>query len=268
MNKEKINSDPDKQLKDKITMLFAESHQTYGVRRMQQALLSEGISVGRDKVSRLMKSLHLRAKAAKKWKHTTDSNHKQPIAPNLLKQNFTAEKPNTIWTTDITYIWTQEGWIYLCVFLDIFSRKIVGWATHTRLTTDLVVTAFERAVARRIPPEGLTVHSDKGSQYASIWFRNLLASHRFIQSMSGAGNCYDNAVTESFFHSLKVELIHGSVIDSRISAEQKLWNYIEGFYNSKRIHSSLGYMCPNSFENKTVLNTDLEGEILDTAICA
>jgi len=257
----RVRSASEQLLKDKIYVIFIESHQTYGIDRMTKALREEGILIGRQKVSRLMKLLHLRAKAARKWKNTTDSNHRHPVAPNLLKQNFSVDKPNTAWVTDITYIWTAEGWIYLCIFLDLFSRKIVGWSTHTRLTTDLVTQSFERAVARRNPGKGLIVHSDRGCQYASKLFRNILHDRGFVQSMSGAGNCYDNAVAESFFHSLKVELIHGNVLDSRKAAEHTLWNYIERFYNSKRLHSTLGLMCPDCFEKTAVQNECLEANV-------
>jgi putative transposase len=192
---------------EKILMEIRESHKNsrraYGSPRITEDLQANGTKCGENRVARLMKINGIVGKVKKKFKATTNSKHNLPVAENLLKQNFAAQKPNTVWVSDITYIWTLEGWLYLAVILDLYSRQVVGWAMSDRLTSGFVVKALYQAIVRRCPPSGCILHSDRGVQYASAVFRYVLNSHGFIQSMSRKGNCYDNAVAESFFHTLK-----------------------------------------------------------------
>jgi putative transposase len=195
-----------------------------------------------------MQANGIEAKHKRKFKATTDSQHKFAVAPNLLKQNFIVSEPNRVWTADITYCWTLEGWVYLAVVLDMYSRKIVGWAMSERITRDIVIKAFGMAYRTRKPGPGLIHHSDKGVQYACWDFQKILTDCGVHQSMSGRGNCYDNAITETFFHSLKTELMFGHVFKTREEAKSAVFEYIEIFYNRERRHSSLGYCSPNDFE--------------------
>jgi transposase InsO family protein len=190
----------------------------------------------------------LRAKAAKKFRVTTDSSHGKPVAPNLINRNFTVLSPNEVWCGDITYLWTKEGWLYLAVFIDLYSRMVVGWSIGTRLDASLVTTAFRNAVARRRPKIGLIVHTDQGVQYTSEAFLQALSAVSAKQSMSRRGNCWDNAPTESFFHSFKVEAIYGEDLETRREMEYEVFDYIERFYNRRRKHSTLGYCSPINFE--------------------
>jgi transposase InsO family protein len=171
-----------------------------------------------------------------------------PIAPNHLDRNFTANYPNEKWVSDITYVWTQEGWLYLCVIIDLYSRKVVGWCIQERMTTDIITKAFYMAWWRRKPAPGLLFHSDRGSQYASLEFRKILKNYKVKQSMSRKGNCWDNACAESFFHTLKVAIIHNVVFNTKAKAKSTIFEYIEVFYNQIRRHSFLNYYSPNQFE--------------------
>ncbi|MEK7836440.1 MAG: IS3 family transposase, partial [candidate division NC10 bacterium] len=197
---------------DKILMEIRESHKNsnraYGSPRITEDLQAQGTKCSKNRVARLMKVHGIVAKAVKKFKATTDSKHNLPVAENLLKQNFAASKPNTVWVSDITYVWTSEGWLYLAMILDLYSRQIVGWAMSDRLTSDFVIKALYQAIGRRRPAFGCILHSDRGVQYASFDFRAVLEGYGFIQSMSRKGNCYDNAVAESFFHTLKIEHVY------------------------------------------------------------
>jgi len=195
-----------------------------------------------------MKAAGLRSKVKKKFKATTNSQHSHPIAPNLLNQDFTVADPNTVWVSDITYIWTDEGWLYLATTMDLYSRAVVGWAMDSRMKSDLVVSALNMALDRRIPADGLIHHSDRGVQYAAAPFQNLLDENGIVCSMSRKGNCYDNAVQESFYHSLKTELVHHEHYRTREQAKTSIFDYIEVFYNRSRLHSSLGYVSPLMFE--------------------
>jgi len=196
-------------------------------------------------VARLMAKNNIYAKTKRKFKVTTDSKHNYPLSPNLVKQNFTAERQNQIWTSDITYILTLAGWLYLTVILDLFNRQIVGWSMSHRLTANTTtIPALIDAVHRQHPDSGLIFHSDRGVQYACHDFRNKLAEYNMIQSMSSTGNCYDNAVTESFFHTLKTELVHFEKYETREQAKQSIFEYIEVFYNRERLHSALDYQTP------------------------
>lgn len=240
----------DERLKVEITAIYKRHKGRVGSPVVSEWLRRQGDCVGKNRVAHLMSDLGLVAKGKRKFRHTTDSNHNLPVSPNLLKQDFTTSKPNEVWVTDITYIRTREGWVYLCVFLDLYSRIIVGYAMEEHMRTSLVTTALQRALWRRRPPSGLAIHSDRGSQYASIEFRAMLMEHGIVQSMSRRGNCYDNAVAESGFHTLKVELVHEEDFKTRKEAKEKIIEYIELYYNSVRLHSTLGYMSPMEFERK------------------
>lgn len=209
-----------------------------------------GYCMSERTVGRMLKKLSLSSKIARKYKHTTDSNHRLLTAPNLLDRQFTVALPNKVWTTDITYIRTKQGWLYLCVMLDLFSRRIVGWQTRHWIDRQLVCDAFNYAMARQGYPTGVMVHSDQGSQYCSRDFRTLLITNNCIQSMSRRGNCWDNAVTESFFHTLKGHIIHDSNFATRQEANAALFEYIEIYYNRIRRHSANGWLSPEAFEQK------------------
>lgn len=232
----------------KIRTEYKKFDERYGSPRIHRELRAQGCKCGERLVAAIMRSEGLRARGARKFRATTNSSHKYPVAENLLQREFTVVAPNRVWVGDITYLWTREGWLYVAVFLDLFSRRVVGWAVGRTIDAQLVKTAFLRAVARRSPAPGLLVHSDRGVQYASREFRHLLAQHGAVQSMSRKGDCWDNAVAESFFHSFKVEAIHGLDFRTRKEAEFVVFDYIERFYNKIRRHSSLGYLAPSVFE--------------------
>jgi putative transposase len=224
--------------------------QAYGVLRMLKELAARGIDCGKNRLAAIMYDNGIKAKIKRKFKCTTDSDHDNPIAPNLLQQNFNVDIPNTVYVTDITYIQTAEGWLYLATVLDLFSRKIIGWATSSQINTDLIIDALNKAVKVRKPKKGLIVHSDRGCQYASNEYQTLLEHYGFIQSMSGSGNCYDNAAMESFFHTLKTEWVLFQKYRTRTEARTSIFDYIETFYNRERRHSKLNYDSPVTFEKK------------------
>ena len=224
------------------------SGNTYGERRMKAALNAAGYPVTRRKASKLMKEAGVKVRSRKKYKVTTDSGHKQPVFENILDRNFDVKQPDQAYVGDITYIWTQEGWLYLAVVIDLFSRKIVGWSMGSRMKAQLVCDALQMAIWQRKPKSGLIVHSDRGSQYASKDYRRLLKSHGFVGSMSRLGNCWDNAVSESFFGSLKQERVQWNHYQTRYEAQQDILNYISMFYNYTRLHSTLGYKSPMEYE--------------------
>jgi transposase InsO family protein len=232
-----------------IRQIHRESDCNYGSPRVTDALHQRGIKCNHKRIERLMRINGIRSKRKRKFKVTTDSKHQRAVAANLIKQDFTAKQPNRLWTSDITYIRTEQGWLYLAVFLDACSRRIVGWSMKHRLADDLVINAFKQAWHHRQPPAGLIVHSDRGSQYCSGSFKELLNTHRYRQSMSSAGNCYDNAITESFFATLKVELIYDRRYRTRSEARRSIFKYIEMFYNRNRIHSALGGLSPQQYED-------------------
>jgi transposase InsO family protein len=217
-------------------------------RRAGAPRLSRHMKRGRRQVAQSLRRQGLRAKAARKYKATTNSNHTLPVAENLLKQNFTAQRPNQVWVGDITYIGTDEGWLYLAVVLDLYSRKVVGWSMSDRMPTSLVCDALRMALFQRKMPRGVIMHTDRGSQYCSREHRDLLDEHGLIASMSARGNCYDNAAMESWNHSLKVEAIHGERFATREQARVHVCEYIEVDYNRTRLHSTLGYLSPEQFE--------------------
>lgn len=238
----------DVELAAAIKVAFDDSDQTYGAGRIGKELREQGTRVGKNRVWRLMKQHGLRVKTTKRFKVTTNSDHKRPVAPNLVNRYFSAPAPDRLWTGDITYIWTVEGWLYLAVVLDVFSRRIVGWSMDRRMTDNLVITAFKNALVRRRPGQGLIFHSDRGSQYCSKRYQALVKGAGGIQSMSGTGCCYDNAITESFFGTLKRELVHHCTFRSRTEAQSQIFRYIEGFYNRRRRHSALDYQAPEHYE--------------------
>ena len=226
------------------------SLQSYGRPRMTEQLQDLGVSVGHRRVGRLMRENAIKIIRTQKYRATTDSNHAFNIAPNLLDQDFSADGPNQKWAGDISYIWTSEGWLYLAVILDLYSRRVIGWAVSNRMKRDLTIRALDMAVALRQPPEGCIHHTDRGSQYCSNEYQRRLSKHGFKVSMSGKGNCYDNSMVETFFKSIKAELIWRNRWDTRRQAEGAIFQYINGFYNPRRRHSSLGGKSPLAFERK------------------
>lgn len=210
--------------------------------------LSRRLKAGRRQVAESLRRQGLRAKAARKYKATTNSAHSLPVAQNLLQQDFTAQRPDQVWVGDITYLGTDEGWLYLAVVLDLHSRKVVGWSMSERMTATLVCDALRMALFRRGMPRGVIMHTDRGSQYCSREHRALLDEHGLIASMSAKGNCYDNAAMESWNHSLKVEAIHGERFATREAVRAQVFDYIEVYYNRNRLHSTLGYLSPEEFE--------------------
>ncbi len=237
-----------RRLAEKIKATHAASRGTYGSPKMCRQLRRDGETLNHKRVERLMKAHGLRAKRVKKFRVTTDSRHNLPVADNVLARNFTATRPDEVWTSDITYIWTDEGWLYLAVFLDLYSRLVVGWTVSDRVTGEMVEQAFLQGQRRRGGSVSPLVHSDRGSQYASGSFRQKLAAWCCPQSMSRKGNCWDNAVSESFFGNLKSEMVHHEHFATRQEAKDKLFDYIEVFYNRSRIHSATGYFAPAEYE--------------------
>ena len=231
-----------------------ESRATYGARRIRHALISQGFSISRKRVGKLMKQQQLACKTKRKFKFTTDAKHPLPIAPNLLQRDFTVSQPNQKYVGDITYIWTQAGWLYLAVVIDLFSRRVVGWSMNKRMKATLVNDALLMALWKRKPNRGLIWHTDRGSQYASYSHRKILVGHGIVQSMSRKGDCFDNAVAESFFHTLKTELTHHMHFKTREEAKQAIFEYIEIFYNRKRIHSANDYCSPEEYEKIGKMN--------------
>jgi putative transposase len=237
----------------KIRVIHRESRETYGSPSIWDALIKQGHGVGEHRVARLMRQAGIRAKTVKKWRATTQSNHRLPVALNTLNRQFTVTQPNRVWAGDITYVWTTEGWLYLAVVLDLYSRLVIGWAMGSRLTVELAEQALTMAVATRTPRAGLLHHSDRGSQYAATSYQHLLGEHGITTSMSRKGNCWDNACVESFFGTLKRELVYHRHYATREDATQDIFEYIEVFYNRKRRHSTLGYSSPAEFEARTAV---------------
>lgn len=241
-------------LTEQITQAFHQGRGVYGSPRVQAELRTQGIGCGKHRVARLMRQAGLRAVQKQRRVCTTDSHHTDPVAPNLLQRDFTAPAPNRKWLTDITAVWTTEGWLYLAVVLDVYSRLVVGWAMASHREESLVETALWMALGRRQPVEELLHHSDRGSQYTSLAYQAVLAQFRIQVSMSKKGDCYDNAMMESFFRSLKTECVHRQAYQSRAEAKQSIFEWIEVFYNRQRRHSSLGYRSPVVYEQQTCLS--------------
>jgi transposase InsO family protein len=235
-------------LLEKIKVEHAASRGLYGSPKLYRKLRHDGETVNHKRVERLMKEHAMRAKRVKKFTRTTTSRHSLPVASNVLGRNFSVAHPDLVWTSDITYVWTDEGWLYLAVFIDLYSRLVVGWAVSDQLHTALIAEAFTMGQTRRGRAVAPLVHSDRGSQYASAAFRERLAAWDCQQSMSRKGNCWDNAVTESFFGNLKNEMVHHERFATRQAAKDKLFDYIEVFYNRRRIHSASDYFAPAEYE--------------------
>lgn len=233
-----------------IRVIFKMSRQTYGSPRIHAELMAQGFRCGRPRVARIMQKVGMVAKMSRAFKRTTRVDGRRAVAPNLLQQDFSAAIPNQRWVADITYVKTHEGWLYVAIVLDLFSRKVVGLAMSESLHATLVLQATSQALQRRRPKGDLRHHSDRGCQYTCEPFQELLVENNIECSMSGTGNCYDNAVAESFFHTLKTECVHFERYKSRDQAKQSIFEYIEVFYNNQRRHSTLGYISPAEFERR------------------
>jgi putative transposase len=231
-----------------IREVHRRSRYTYGSRRIMHQLRWNGLVIGRWRVRRLMKLAGVSVKRKRKYRTTTRSNHRYPVSPNLIKGCFHTEKPNLVWVSDITYIKTLEGWLYLAVVMDLFSRKVVGWSLAGNMAVNMVKEALSMAIGRRKPTPGLIHHSDRGTQYACNEYRRLLQSHGIVNSMSRSGNCLDNAVAERFFRTLKSECLLNWRDMPAEEVKHDIVDYIEMFYNSERLHSFAGYLCPNDYE--------------------
>jgi putative transposase len=238
----------DDTLRPQVKAAFKKGRKNYGTRRIKDQLKKAKTTVSRRRIGRLMQEEALVVQTKRKFKVTTDSNHDKPIAPNLLEREFTVATPNTVYVGDITYIPTREGWLYLAVVIDLYSRAVVGWAMSSRMKVDLVNDAMLMALWKRKPARGLIFHSDRGSQYASDGYRKILNTYGIKASMSRKGDCWDNAVAESFFHTLKIELVHHCDFEIREEARAAIFEYIEVFYNRQRLHSSNEYEAPLVFE--------------------
>jgi transposase InsO family protein len=232
-----------------IQAIHTELKGAYGSPRMVRELRARGFAASKERVERLMRDNGIHARHKRRYKATTDSRHGLPVAENLLARNFTPTTPNQVWTSDITYLWTDEGWLYLAIVLDLFNREVVGWSLKPRMTADIVTDALTMAWFRRKPAPGVLHHSDRGSQYASHAFQSKLAEYGMTCSMSRKGNCWDNAPTESWFNSFKNERVHGVRFGTRAEMTAASFEYIEVFYNRKRLHSTLGYKSPTQFLN-------------------
>lgn len=240
--KENIN------LKSEIIAIFKESRETYGIKRIQAELLSKGIRVGHNRIAKIKRENNIYPKMRRKYKQTTDSKHNNSVNENLLNRDFIAEKPNEKWVSDITYISTMEGWLYLSSVIDLHSRKVVGWSMDDSIDAELVCNSIDMALLNRKDITGCIFHSDRGSQYTSDLVRKKLSDFGFVQSMSRKGNCWDNAVAESFFKTLKYDGDIKKVFKSKKEAKESIFEFIEVFYNRKRRHSSIGYCTPEEFD--------------------
>jgi len=236
-----------------IRRVFLEHDKNYGSPRIWNVLRKTGIHCSENRVARQMRKNNLVAVQRRKYRATTNSKHNWPVAPNIVSRNFMTAAPNKIWFTDMTYIWTYEGWLYLAFVLDLYNRSVVGLSMDSQMTDELTQSALKQAIVRRRPPEGLIHHSDRGSQYASGEYQELLKKYKIIPSMSRKGDCWDNAVGESFVHTLKVEKIHRCRFMTREEAKRVIFEYVEMYYNRKRAHSSLGYLSPFEFERRFFL---------------
>ena len=248
----------DAQMLALIQTIHVEFKGAYGSPRMVSELRLRGYPASKERVERLMQENGIKAKHKRRFKVTTDSKHNLPIAPNLLARNFTPTAPNQVWTSDITYLWTDEGWLYLAIVLDLFNREVVGWSLKPRMTADIVTDALTMAWFRRKPAAGLIHHSDRGSQYASHAFQAKLTEYGMVCSMSRKGNCWDNAPTESWFGSFKNERVYGERFETRDEIKAMAFEYIEVFYNRRRLHSTLGYKSPKQFLDDWLIAQQLE----------
>ena len=231
-----------------VRSIHLKSRETYGTRRMSKALNLEGYNIGRYQARSLMREANVDCKQRRRYKQTTNSKHNYPISENKLNRQFEVVAPNAVWVGDITYIRTVEGWLYLAVVIDLYSRKVVGWSINNTMTSELVSNALKMSIGRRQSTKELMYHSDRGSQYASDYYQTLLRGYGIVCSMSRKGNCWDNAVAERFFGSLKTECIDNKIYTTRKEAKDEIVDYIEVFYNNYRLHSTLGYMSPANYE--------------------
>jgi putative transposase len=251
-----LNSPPsnhewrDNELGYLVKRIFEEKRRIYGSPRIHEELKAQGQRCSRKRVARIMRENGLRARQKRKFKATTDSGHELPVAPNLVGREFTVESPNRVWMSDITYIWTMEGWLYLCIIIDLYSRKAVGWSMYSRITVELTIDALSMAHMHRKPNEGLVFHSDRGVQYAAELFRKHLSEFNMVQSMSRKGDCWDNACAESFFATLKTEEVFHRSYKTRDEARRCIFEYIAVFYNRQRRHSFLDYVSPEEYESR------------------
>ena len=248
---ESARAQSNRALDSEIRQVYGEHKQRYGVPRITDELKDRGFQCSENRVARRMTKLGLKGIQAKKFKRTTDSNHDKPVAPDLIEQDFTAASPNQKWVSDLTYVWTEEGWLYLVVIMDLYSRAIIGWSMGKRMTQQLMCDALTMALFRRRFPKGVIIHSDRGSQYCSKAYQQLINVMGLRCSMGRRATCYDNAAMESFFHTLKVELIHRERYLTRQAAKGAIFEYIETYYNRKRKHSAIGYKIPMLFEQKS-----------------
>jgi putative transposase len=237
-------------LVEKARQIHKQSGRRYGSPRVYRQLKADGIEVGRNRVARLMRENSIFVRAKRRFRRTTDSNHHYPIADNIVNRNFDVDAPDRLWAGDITYVWTSQGWLYLAVILDLFSRRVVGWALAKHMRTELVLSALQMALGRRIAHRGMTYHSDRGSQYASNDYRQVLKAYGIECSMSRKADCWDNAVIESFFATIKKELLYRQQWHRYEEVRLAITEYIEVFYNRQRLHSYLDYMSPADFEKK------------------
>ena len=240
----------DAELRRSVAVAHEKSARRYGSPRVLHSLQQSGTRTSRKRVARLMRELGLAARKKRRFCKTTDSDHALETAPNVLQRRFDVAAPNAAWVADITYLATCEGWLYLSTVVDLWSRRVVGWAMSETIDTQLALAALRMAIQTRRPPRGLVHHSDRGTQYAATEYRGELEKHGLVCSMSRRANCWDNAVAESFFSTLKVELVGDRIFASRKEARQAVFEYVEAFYNSKRLHSSLGYRSPAEFEQQ------------------
>ena len=249
-----LNSPPsnherrDNELGVLVKKIFEEKRRIYGSPRIHEELQAQGQRCSRKRVARIMRENGLMARQKRKFKATTDSGHDFPVAPNLVGREFTVESPNRVWVSDITYIWTMEGWLYLCIIIDLYARKAVGWSMYSRITVELTIDALSMACMHRNPTEGLVFHSDQGVQYAAELFRKRLSEFKMVQSMSRKGDCRDNACAESFFATLKTEEVFHRSYKTRDEARRSIFEYIAVFYNRQRRHSFLDYVSPEEYE--------------------
>jgi transposase InsO family protein len=244
----------DQQMQDKVQRCFAQGRGTYGTRRIKHLLAQEGLQVSRRRIGRVLAQAGLRCKTRRKFKAPTTTGQAQTVAPNQLNREFTVQVPDTVYVGDITYLPTGEGWLYLAVVLDLCSRAVVGWSMANHMRAELVKHALAMALGQRQPAAGLLMHTDRGSQYGAESYRQLLAQHQVQASMSRKGNCWDNAVAESFFHTLKTELIYLEDFETHEQAQTAVFEYIEVFYNRQRCHSANGYLAPLAYEQALKTN--------------
>lgn len=251
LNRPQSNRDKEnKKLTQMIKEIFIKNRNIYGTRRIVRILANDGIFISRHRIGKLMAKANLKCKTKKKFKVTTDSKHNKPISPNLLNRQFNVTRPDTYWVGDITYIPTKKGWLYLATVIDLYSRQVIGWSMADHMRAKLVNNALTMALFKRKPKKGLIWHTDQGSQYASDSHRSILKDHKIIQSMSKKGDCWDNAVAESFFHTLKTELTNHHKFENQQEAKNTIFEYIEVFYNRIRIHSANNYLAPVEFEKQ------------------